>query len=77
MSKAERDLLYKTIDDKQIEFIKTYRKPPRYIKIPLWIFEALKTETLKIEYLTGKIQLCNMYVCETETIAKIEEIEVF
>lgn len=56
-------------------------REPRYIKMPLWIKEALiKTmpETnIRIDYIKEVFKYGNMIVCETITISRPEEIEVF
>lgn len=80
MNEKEKELLDKTIDEKVINYIKKYKKNPKYLKIPLWIFVDLKQNYLrliKIDYLSGRFTYEGLYICETITIARIEEIEVF
>ena len=73
--------LDKIIDKKVVDFIKKYMREPRYIKMPLWIEEALiKTMPdtgIKIDYIKEALKYRNMRVCETITISRPEEIEVF
>ena len=73
--------LDKIIDKKVVAFIKKYMREPRYIKMPLWIKEALiKTipeSGIKIDYINEVFKFRNMTICETITISKPEEIEVF
>ena len=63
------------------DYISKYHNYPKYIKLPLWIFECLKQTMcevdLKIDYKTGEITFFNLKVCETVSIEKLEEIEVF
>ena len=70
-----------TIDEKVVDFIKKYMREPRYIKMPLWIREALiKTmpeSNIKIDYFGKVFKYRNMRICETITISTPEEIEVF
>lgn len=62
-------------------YISKYHNYPKYIKIPLWIFECLKQTTcevdFKIDYKKEEFTLFNLKVCETVSIEKVEEIEVF
>ena len=73
--------LDKIIDEKVVDFIKKYMREPRYIKMPLWIREALiKTmpeSNIKIDYFGKVFKYRNMRICETITISTPEEIEVF
>ena len=63
------------------DYISKYHNYPKYIKIPLWIFECLKQTMcevdLKIDYKTEEFTFFNLKVCETVSIEKTEEIEVF
>ena len=80
MDIEELNLLNKTIEEKEINFIKKYRSNPNYLKIPLYIFEKLKSNYLKqlgSGYSNGRFTYNDLYICETPTIEKIEEIEVF
>lgn len=80
MDRKEKKLLDKTIEEKIVDFIKKYKDNPTYLKIPLWIFEGLKANYLgqiKIDYISGRFLYEGLYICETPTIEKIEEIEVF
>lgn len=73
--------LDKIINKKVVDFINKYMREPRYIKMPLWIKDALiKTMSelnIKIDYIEEVFRYRNMRVCETITINKPEEIEVF
>lgn len=73
--------LDKIIHKKVIDFISKYMREPKYIKMPLWIKEALintipKTN-IKIDYIEKVFKYRNMKICETITISRPEEIEVF
>ena len=63
------------------DYVAKYHKYPKYIKLPLWIFECLKQTMcevdLKIDYKTEEFTFFNLKVCETISIEKVEEIEVF
>lgn len=63
------------------DYIFKYHNYPKYIKLPLWLFECLKQRMcavdLKIDYRTGEFTFFNLKVCETSSIEKPEEIEVF
>lgn len=79
MDIEEKKLFDKTIEEKEVDFIKKYKNNPTYLKIPLWIFQDLveNLKQIKIDYLSGRILYEGLYICETPTIEKIEEIEVF
>ena len=63
------------------DYISKYHNYPKYIKLPLWIFDCLKQTMcevdLKIDYKTEEFRFFNLKVCETVSIEKPEEIEVF
>lgn len=63
------------------DYVSKYHNYPKYIKLPLWIFDCLKQTMcevdLKIDYKTEEFTLFNLKVCETVSIEKAEEIEVF
>lgn len=63
------------------DYVAKYHNYPKYIKLPLWIFDCLKQTMyeidLKIDYQTGEFTFFNLKVCETVSIEKLEEIEVF
>lgn len=77
----ELSSLDEIIHKKVVNFINKYMREPRYIKMPLWIREALiKTmpeSNIKIDYIEEVFKYRNMRVCETITISRPEEIEVF
>ena len=80
MSEEEKKIFDEVLENKVIEYIRTYKDRPCYLKVPLWIFEHLKQRfmgVMKIEYVTGRFCYEGLYVCETTSISKIEEIEVF
>lgn len=72
-------LLYQLIADtekKKMNYYKKYHHEASYIKIPLWLYEAL------IEYHAKMInipatKLCGLEICATVSIEEISEIEVF
>ena len=63
------------------DYVSKYHNYPTYIKLPLWIFDRLKQTMcevdLKIDYRTEEFTFFNLKVCETTSIEKTEEIEVF
>ena len=63
------------------DYVSKYHNYPKYIKLPLWIFDCLKQAMceldLKIDYKTEEFTFFNLKVCETVSIEKPEEIEVF
>lgn len=63
------------------DYVAKYHSYPKYIKLPLWIFECLKQTMceidLKIDYKTEEFTFFNLRVCKTVSIEKAEEIEVF
>ena len=77
----ELNNLDKIINKKVVDFIKKYMREPRYIKMPLWIKDALirnMPETnIRIDYSEEVFKYRDMRICETITITNPEEIEVF
>ncbi len=77
----ELQKLEKVVNNKIYDFVSEYHQYPRYIKLPLWVFEALKQTMsevdLKKNYQTDEFTLYNLKVCETTSINKIEQMEVF
>lgn len=69
------------VNSRICNYISEYRSYPKYIKLPLWIFDRLKQTMfevdLKIDYKTGEFTFFDLKVCETVSIEKAEEIEVF
>lgn len=54
------------------DYISKYHNYPKYIKLPL-----MCEVRLKIDYKTGEFTFFDLKVCETVSIEKTEEIEVF
>lgn len=80
MNKEEKEIFDKILEEKVIDFIKKYKDRPFYLKVPLWVFEDLKESfmgLMKIDYISGRFSYEGLYICETITIDKLEEIEVF
>lgn len=73
--------LHCIVNNRIHDYVSKYYSYPKYIKLPLWIFECLKQTMcevdLKIDYKTGEFTFFNLKVCETVSIEKVEEIEVF
>ena len=69
------------IHNKIHDYIYKYHTHPKYMKIPLWIFHCLQQNMIqlgmKIDYETGNFKYNGLILCETITINKVEEIEVF
>lgn len=70
------------INNMKVDYYRKYDTPAKYIKIPLWLFQSLKQymgelTTMKIDYETGNIRFMDLIICETVSIEKLEEIEVF
>lgn len=71
-----------TIKNKIYNFIDKYGKYPKYLKIPLWISNCMKQamkdmEHFNLDYNTEMLLYRDLVVCETISITKLEEIEVF
>jgi len=74
--------LQRIVNKKIHNYISKYNNYPKYIKLPLWIFEYLKQTMSVIDLKNGyktteKFKFFNLKVCETVSIEKAEEIEVF
>lgn len=72
----------KIIKNQINEYVNKYNKYPKYVKIPLWISRCMKKNMKEIEhynldYNTELLMYRDLIVCETITISKLEEIEVF
>lgn len=72
----------KIIKNQINEYVNKYNKYPKYVKIPLWISHCMKKNMKEIEhynldYNTELLMYRDLIVCETITISKLEEIEVF
>ena len=70
------------IKEKIAEFSQKYNKYPKYLKIPLWISCCMKwnmgnIEHYNLDYNTELLMYRDLIVCETVTIDKLEQIEVF
>lgn len=64
------------------DYVAKYHSYPKYIKLPLWIFECLKQTMCVIDLKNGyktteQFKFFNLKVCKTVSIEKAEEIEVF
>ena len=78
-------LILEEVEKKRNKCLEKNMKEPKYIKMPIWCFEILKTYSRYIlmpstEMMDmGKTQpkFMGMTVCETQAITEIEEIEVF
>lgn len=71
-------IINKKIDD----FLHKYHKYPKYLKLPLWISRCMKAnmkelEHFNLDYNTELLLYKDLVVCETVSIEKPEEIEVF
>lgn len=82
IDKIDLEELEIIIQKKICEYINKYLDKPKYVKIPLWLFNCLKREIgniikFNIDYETEKFKYMGLIVCETVTIKKAEEIEVF
>lgn len=73
--------LQRIVNNRILDHVSKYHSYPKYVKLPLWIFDCLKQTMcevdLKIDYKTGEFTFFNLKVCETADIEKAEEIEVF
>lgn len=70
------------IKDKICDFIDKYNKYPKYLKLPLWISNGMKRimrdmKHFNLDYNTELLLYRDLVVCETITISKLKEIEVF
>ena len=85
MMVLDTDELYKLIDRKASEFFKLYKCRPKYIKIPEWVYHLIKRSCF--DFIARPVgngfgckvpdRLFGYIVCETVSIEKIEDIEVF
>lgn len=67
-----------TIEKKIYDYIYNYGQNPKYLKLPLWISECMKREMRKIPSYDGcLLKYRNLIICETISIKKLKEIEVF
>lgn len=76
------NIINNIINNKINEYINKYKKYPKYLKIPLWIYSNIihnikDIEYIKINYEKRDLTYRDLIVCETITIEKPEEIEVF
>lgn len=73
--------LQRIVNNRILNYVSKYHSYPKYVKLPLWIFDCLKQTMgeidLKMDYQTGEFTFFNLKVCETVSIEKTEEIEVF
>ena len=87
MSKAKiQEIAITTIDttirNKINSFVDKYDKYPKYLKLPLWISNCMKKamkdiKHFNLDYNYEMLTYRDLIVCETITIDKLEEIEVF
>lgn len=78
----EETVIDNIINNKINEYINKYKKYPKYLKTPLWIYSNIihnikDIECIKINYEKRVLTYRDLIVCETITIEKIDEIEVF
>lgn len=78
------DDLYKLIDRKAYEFSERYKRKPRYIKIPEWVYEAVDRyefgfwcRPIGNGFINQPQTLFGYIVCPTVSIEQIDDIEVF
>lgn len=80
------DKLIKIFRDKETEFLSRYDFKPNYVKMPLCLFDQINMATVNFYYwpidraqiIKGEpMYLFGFKVCWTETIEKIEDIELF
>lgn len=66
---------------RQINFYEQYQEYPRYIKVPYWLYRELsdyfRVLTGNIEKEDENLKLYGMLICDTCTIDKLNEIELF
>lgn len=69
------------INNKIHDYLYKYHTMPKYLKIPYWIFNCLKRNIgqikLILDYKTEQFKYMDLIICETISIEKVEEIEVF
>lgn len=68
-----KDIIHK----KAIEYIKKYRQQPKYLKMPLWVYNLFRNQ-LNLIYIdkNENLRYRNLIICETISISQLEEIEV-
>lgn len=70
------------IQDKIYKFVVEYNIYPRFIKVPLWLYQIMKnemekTELFKTNYVEKLETYRNLKLCPTVEIKDLKEIEVF
>ena len=73
------DLLTKIVSDLKWNYFEEYHQEPRFIKMPIWVYVLLQQFTRQIVGFDGKTipMYMGLQICETRSIDKIEDIEVF
>ena len=82
VNKIELTELEVIIQNKIAEYCYKHKERPKYLKVPLWIFECMKQTHnkmmfMRLNYQTEKFEYDGLIICETISIAEPEEIEVF
>lgn len=80
----EYEVLENIINKKIYDYIEKYMQNPNYIKVPLWIYECMKsamirlqTNFIRIDYEDELIKYRGLVICPTISIEYPDEIEVF
>lgn len=78
------DEFYKLIDRKALEFAERYGGRPKYIKIPEWVYNALRRYEFGLAFRpvgngfkNEPETLFGYIVCPTVSIESVDDIEVF
>lgn len=78
------DLLTKIVSDLKWNYFEEYHQEPRFIKMPIWVYVLLQQFTRQIVGFYERIEdektipmYMGLQICETRSIDKIEDIEVF
>ena len=78
------DLLTKIVSDLKWNYFEEYHQEPRFIKMPIWVYVLLQQFTRQIIGFYERIEngetipmYMGLQICDTRSIDKIEDIEVF
>ena len=77
-------LIENIIEDKTVNYIKKHLESPNFLKVPLWVYENMKiervkltTKNIRIDYQKELVTYRGLVICPTISIEYIDEIEVF
>ena len=74
------DEIVNVVLEKKDDYYFAYRAMPRYVKFPLGMVSAIHNECASIITITNGDSLphfCGLRVCESASVQKLDDIEVF